>query len=49
VSSPRIDLAQVLAKAPLLADLSPNELQLLATLFPRAVDIEDSIGARQQG
>jgi len=30
VSTPRIDLAQVLAKAPLLADLSPNELQLLA-------------------
>jgi CRP/FNR family cyclic AMP-dependent transcriptional regulator len=30
VPSPRIDLAQVLAKAPLLADLSPNELQLLA-------------------
>ena len=30
MSTPRIDLAQVLAKAPLLADLSPNELQLLA-------------------
>jgi len=30
VTTPRIDLAQVLAKAPLLADLSPNELQLLA-------------------
>jgi CRP/FNR family transcriptional regulator, cyclic AMP receptor protein len=30
VSTPRIDLAQVLAKAPLLADLSPNELQMLA-------------------
>src|SRR3569833_2980148 len=30
VSTPRIDLSQVLAKAPLLADLSPNELQLLA-------------------
>ena len=27
---PRIDLAQVLTKAPLFADLSPNELQLLA-------------------
>ena len=27
---PRIDLAQVLAKAPLLSDLSPTELQLLA-------------------
>ena len=30
MSTPRIDLSQVLAKAPLLADLSPNELQLLA-------------------
>jgi CRP/FNR family transcriptional regulator len=30
VTTPRIDLAQVLARAPLLADLSPNELQLLA-------------------
>ena len=30
MSTHRIDLAQVLAKAPLLADLSPNELQLLA-------------------
>ena len=30
MTTPRIDLAQVLAKAPLLADLSPNELQLLA-------------------
>jgi len=30
VSTPRIDLSQVLAKAPLLADLSPDELQLLA-------------------
>lgn len=30
MSTPRIDLAQVLAKAPLLADLSTSELQLLA-------------------
>src|SRR3569833_3138993 len=30
VSTPRIDLSQVLAKAPLLAELSPNDLQLLA-------------------
>jgi CRP/FNR family cyclic AMP-dependent transcriptional regulator len=30
VTTPRVDLAQVLAKAPLLADLSPNELQMLA-------------------
>ena len=30
MTTPRIDLAQVLAKAPLLSDLSPNELQLLA-------------------
>jgi CRP/FNR family transcriptional regulator, cyclic AMP receptor protein len=30
VTTPRIDLAQVLAKAPLFADLSPNELQMLA-------------------
>jgi len=30
VTTPRTDIAQVLAKAPLLADLSPNELQLLA-------------------
>jgi CRP/FNR family transcriptional regulator len=30
VNTARIDLSQVLAKAPLLADLSPNELQLLA-------------------
>ncbi len=30
MTTPRIDLAQVLAKAPLFADLSPNELQLLA-------------------
>ena len=30
MSTPRIDLSQVLAKAPLLADLSPDELQLLA-------------------
>ena len=30
MTTTRIDLAQVLAKAPLLADLSPNELQLLA-------------------
>jgi len=30
VTTTRIDLAQVLAKATLLADLSPNELQLLA-------------------
>jgi CRP/FNR family transcriptional regulator len=30
VTTTRIDLAQVLAKAPLLADLSANELQLLA-------------------
>ena len=30
VTTPRIDLVQVLAKAPLLADLSPNEQQLLA-------------------
>lgn len=28
--TPRIDLSQVLAKAPLFADLSPNELQMLA-------------------
>ena len=30
VTTPRIDLVQVLSKAPLLADLSPNEQQLLA-------------------
>jgi len=30
VTTPRIDLTQVLAKAPLLGDLSPNELQMLA-------------------
>jgi CRP/FNR family transcriptional regulator, cyclic AMP receptor protein len=39
VSAPRIDLAQVLAKAPLLADLSANELQLLAARTVRKLFI----------
>lgn len=35
MNTQRIDLAQVLAKAPLLSDLSPNELQLLAARTAR--------------
>jgi CRP/FNR family cyclic AMP-dependent transcriptional regulator len=43
VSTPRIDLAQVLAKAPLLADLSPNELQLLAARTVRKLFISGEL------
>ena len=43
MSTPRIDLAQVLAKAPLLADLSPNELQLLAALTVRKLFISGEL------
>jgi len=43
VSTPRIDLAQVLAKATLLADLSPNELQLLAARTVRKLFISGEL------
>jgi CRP/FNR family cyclic AMP-dependent transcriptional regulator len=43
VSTPRIDLAQVLAKAPLLADLSPNELQHLAARTVRKLFISGEL------
>lgn len=43
MSTPRIDLAQVLAKAPLLADLSPNELQLLAARTVRKLFISGEL------
>jgi CRP/FNR family transcriptional regulator len=43
VSTPRIDLAQVLAKAPLLADLSPNELQLLAARTVRKLFVSGEL------
>ena len=43
MSTPRIDLAQVLAKAPLLADLSPNELQLLAARTVRKLFVSGEL------
>jgi len=43
VSTPRIDLAKVLAKAPLLADLSPNELQLLAARTVRKLFVSGEL------
>jgi CRP/FNR family cyclic AMP-dependent transcriptional regulator len=43
VSTPRIDLSQVLAKAPLLADLSPNELQLLAARTVRKLFVSGEL------
>ena len=39
----RIDLAQVLAKAPLLADLSPNELQMLAARTVRKLFVSGEL------
>lgn len=43
MSTPRIDLAQVLAKVPLLADLSPNELQLLAARTVRKLFVSGEL------
>ena len=43
MSTPRIDLSQVLAKAPLLADLSPNELQLLAARTVRKLFVSGEL------
>jgi len=43
VSTPRTDLSQVLAKAPLLADLSPNELQLLAARTVRKLFVSGEL------
>ena len=43
MSTPRIDLSQVLAKAPLLADLSPNELQLLAARTVRTLFVSGEL------
>ena len=43
MSTPRIDLAQVLAKAPLLADLSPSELQLLAARTVRKLFVSGEL------
>ena len=43
MTTPRIDLAQVLAKAPLLADLSPNELQLLAARTVRKLFVSGEL------
>lgn len=43
MSTPRIDLAQVLAKAPLLADLSPNELQQLAARTVRKLFVSGEL------
>lgn len=43
MSTPRIDLAQVLAKAPLLADLSPNELHLLAARTVRKLFVSGEL------
>jgi len=43
VSTPRIDLSQVLAKVPLLADLSPNELQLLAARTVRKLFVSGEL------
>src|SRR3569833_3654697 len=43
VSTPRIDLSQVLAKAPLLAELSPNELQLLAARTVRKLFVSGEL------
>lgn len=43
MSTLRIDLSQVLAKAPLLADLSPNELQLLAARTVRKLFVSGEL------
>ncbi|MBS1802551.1 MAG: Crp/Fnr family transcriptional regulator [Acidobacteria bacterium] len=43
MSTPRIDLAQVLAKAPLLADLSPAELQQLAARTVRKLFVSGEL------
>ena len=43
MSTPRFDLSQVLAKAPLLADLSPNELQLLAARTVRKLFVSGEL------
>ncbi|WP_109488105.1 Crp/Fnr family transcriptional regulator [Occallatibacter savannae] len=43
MTTPRIDLSQVLAKGPLLADLSPNELQLLAARTVRKLFVSGEL------
>lgn len=43
MSTTRTDLSQVLAKAPLLADLSPNELQLLAARTVRKLFVSGEL------